>query len=238
MKNKKSTRCPRHFCQRHRVLCIYDGLKKGHTFPLYLFKNQKTRANMRFYKNHLRKQVFYSIKEKCQSCLSLAPRTGETQPAGRHRPFACSRWRSKDCNLKRAAPSDVWGNLRIIVTTRKVMAGKSRWLMGSFLDRCGFAPAIATILAPTSLALFPWNVPIVLNIQFSRSRNYFLLYTPNIKFSLLVVTRILRVACKPAAAQRGLGRALKFAFGYPNAMLAKPSASRWGAFRPLFRPSR
>ena len=41
LKNKKSTRCLRHFCQRHRVLCIYDGLKKGYTFPLYLFKNQK-----------------------------------------------------------------------------------------------------------------------------------------------------------------------------------------------------
>ena len=55
------------------MLCMYDGLKKGYTFPLYLFKNQKTRANMRFNKNHLRKQVFYSIKEKCQSCLPLAP---------------------------------------------------------------------------------------------------------------------------------------------------------------------
>ena len=30
----------------------------------------------------------------------------------------------------------------------------------------------------------------------------------------------------------------KFAFGYPNAMLAKPSASRLGAFGPLFPPSR
>ena len=134
-------------------------------------------------------------------------RTGGTQPAGRHCPFTCQHWRSKDCNLKRAAPSDVWGNLRIIVTTRKVMAGKSRWLMGFPLDRCGIAPAIAAILAPTSLALFPWNVPIVLNIQFSRSRKYFLLYTPNMKFSLLVVTHFLRVACKPAAVQRGFGRA-------------------------------
>ena len=132
----------------------------------------------------------------------------------------------------------MWGNLRIIVTTRKVLAEKSRWLMGFPLDRCGIAPAIAAILAPTSLALFPWNVPIMLNIQFSRSRKYFLLYTPNMKFSLLVVTHFLRVACKPAAAQRGLGRVPKFAFGYPNAMLAKPSASRWGAFGPLFRPSR
>ncbi len=52
---------------------MYDGLKKGHTFPLYLFKNQKIHANMRFYKNPLHKQVFYSIKEKCQSCLPLAP---------------------------------------------------------------------------------------------------------------------------------------------------------------------
>ena len=91
----------------------------------------------------------------------------------------------------------------------KVLAERSRWLMGSFLDRCGIAPAIAAILAPTSLALFPWNVPIVLDIQFSRSRKYFLLYTPNMKFSLLVVTHFLRVACKPAAAQRGLGRAPK-----------------------------
>ena len=170
--------------------------------------------------------------------FAARPRTGGTRSAGRHRPFTCQHWRSKDCNLKRAAPSDVWGNLCIIVTTRKVLAEKSRWLMGFPLDRCGIAPAIAAILAPTSLALFPWNVPIVLNIQFSRSRKYFLLYTPNMKFSLLVVTHFLRVACKPAAAQRGLGRVPKFAFGYPNAMLAKPSASRWGAFGPLFRPSR
>lgn len=111
------------------------------------------------------------------------------------------------------------------------------------LDRCGIAPAIAAILAPTSLALFPWNVPIVLDIQFSRSRKYFLLYTPNMKFSLLVVTHFLRVACKPAAAQRGLGRVPKFAFGYPNAMLAKPSASRWGGFwaplssQPVVKPA-
>ena len=170
--------------------------------------------------------------------FAARPRTGGTRSAGRHRPFTCQHWRSKDCNLKRAAPSDVWGNLCIIVTTRKVLAEKSRWLMGFPLDRCGIAPAIAAILAPTSLALFPWNVPIVLNIQFSRSRKYFLLYTPNMKFSLLVGTHFLRVACKPAAAQRGLGRVPKFAFGYPNAMLAKPSASRWGAFGPLFRPSR
>ena len=160
--------------------------------------------------------------------FAARPRTGGTRSAGRHRPFTCQHWRSKDCNLKRAAPSDVWGNLCIIVTTRKVLAEKSRWLMGFPLDRCEIAPAIAAILAPTSLALFPWNVPIVLNIQFSRSRKYFLLYTPNMKFSLLVVTHFLRVACKPAAVQRGLGRVPKFAFGYPNAMLAKPSASRWG----------
>ena len=139
--------------------------------------------------------------------MPLAPRTGGTRSAGRHRPFTCQHWRSKDCNLKRAAPSDVWGNLCIIVTTRKVLAEKSRWLMGFPLDRCGIAPAIAAILAPTSLALFPWNVPIVLNIQFSMSRKYFLLYTPNMKFSLLVGTHFLRVACKPAAVQRGLGRA-------------------------------
>ena len=141
--------------------------------------------------------------------FAARPRTGGTRSAGRHRPFTCQHWRSKDCNLKRAAPSDVWGNLCIIVTTRKVLAEKSRWLMGFPLDRCGIAPAIAAILAPTSLALFPWNVPIVLNIQFSRSRKYFLLYTPNMKFSLLVVTHFLRVACKPAAVQRGLGRAPK-----------------------------
>ena len=36
---------------------------------------------------------------------------------------------------------------------------------------------------------------------------------------------------------RGLGRVPKFVFGYPNAMLAKPSASRLGAFGPLFLPS-
>ena len=168
--------------------------------------------------------------------FAARPRTGGTRSAGRHCPFTCQHWRSKDCNLKRAAPSDVWGNLCIIVTTRKVLAEKSRWLMGFPLDRCGIAPAIAAILAPTSLALFPWNVPIVLNIQFSRSRKYFLLYTPNMKFSLLVVTHFLRVACKPAAAQRGLGRVPKFAFGYPNAMLAKPSASRWGLLGPSFVP--
>lgn len=52
---------------------MYDGLKKGYTFPLHLFKNKKTRANMRFYKNNLHRQVLYSIKEKQQSCLPLAP---------------------------------------------------------------------------------------------------------------------------------------------------------------------
>lgn len=149
------------------------------------------------------------------------PRTGGTRSAGRHRPFTCQHWRSKDCNLKRAAPSDVWGNLCIIVTTRKVLAEKSRWLMGFPLNRCGFARAIAAILAPTSRALFPWNVPIVLNIQFSRSRNYFLLYTANMKFSLLAVAYFSNGGCRAAAAQRGLGRAPKFALGYPNAMLAK-----------------
>ena len=162
--------------------------------------------------------------------FAARPRTGGTRSAGRHRPFTCQHWRSKDCNLKRAAPSDVWGNLCIIVTTRKVLAEKSRWLMGFPLDRCGISPAIAAILAPTSLALFPWNVPIVLNIQFSRSRNYFLLYTANMKFSLLAVAYFSSGGCRAAAAQRGLGRAPKFAFGYPNAMLAKPSARRWGGF--------
>lgn len=215
-----------------------DRLKKGYTFPLYLFKNQKARTNMRFYKNHLHRQVFYSIKEKCQSCLPLAPRTGGTRPVGRHRPFTCSRWRSKDCNLKRTAPSDVWGNLRIIVTTRKVLAEKSRWLMGFPLDRCGIAPAIAAILAPTSLALFPWNVPIVLNIQFSRSRKYFLLYTPNMEFSLLVVTHFLRVACKPAAVQRGLGRAPKISVWIPKRYASKTICQQVGAFGPLIPPSR
>ena len=193
---------------------------------------------MRFYKNHLRKQVFYSIKEKHQSCLPLAPRTGGTQPAGRHRPFTCQHWRSKDCNLKRAAPSDVWGNLCIIVTTRKVLAEKSQWLMGFPLDRCGIAPAIAAILAPTSLALFPWNVPIVLNIQFSRSRKYFLLYTPNMKFSLLVGTHFLRVACKPAAVQRGLGRAPQICVWISKRYASKTICQQVGAFGPLFRPSR
>ena len=177
-----------------------DRSKKGYTFPLYLFKNQKHAPICAFIKN---------------TCTGMCT-TGRAPP-----PVHLHRWRSKDCNLKRAAPSDVWGNLCIIVTTRKVMAGKSRWLMGFPLDRCGIAPAIAAILAPTSLSLFPWNVPIVLNMQFSRSRKYFLLYTPNMKFSLLVVTHFLRVACKPAVVQRGLGRAPKFAFGYPNAMLAK-----------------
>ena len=168
--------------------------------------------------------------------MPLAPRTGGTQPAGRHRPFACSRWRSKDCNLKRAAPSDVWGNLRIIVTTRKVLAEKSRWLMGFPLDRCGIAPAIAAILAPTSLALFPWNVPIVLNIQFSRSRKYFLLYTPNMKFSLLVVAHFLRVACKPAAAQRGLGRAPNLRLDIQTLCLQNRLPVGWGPLGPSFLP--
>ena len=145
---------------------------------------------MRFYKKTLAQASVLFNKRKVAVLFAARPRTGGTRPAGRHRPFTCQHWRSKDCNLKRAAPSDVWGNLCIIVTTRKVMAGKSRWLMGFPLDRCGIAPAIAAILAPTSLALFPWNVPIVLNIQFSRCRKYFLLYTPNMKFSALTLRKI------------------------------------------------
>lgn len=102
--------------------------------------------------------------------------------------------------------------------------------MGSFLDRCGIAPAIAAILAPTSLALFPWNVPIVLNIQFSRSRKYFLLYTPNMKFSLLVVTHFLRVACKPAAVQRGLGRAPQICVWISKRYASKTICQQVGGF--------
>lgn len=102
---------------------------------------------MRFYKITCTGKFY--IKRKVSVLFAARPRTVGTRPAGRHRPFTCIRWRSKDCNLKRAAPSDVWGNLCIIVTTRKVMAGKSRWLMGFPLDRCGIAPAIAAILAPT-----------------------------------------------------------------------------------------
>lgn len=169
--------------------------------------------------------------------FAARPRTGGTRSAGHHRPFTCQHWRSKDCNLKRAAPSDVWGNLCIIVTTRKVLAEKSRWLMGFPLDRCGIAPAIAAILAPTSLALFPWNVPIVLNIQFSRSRKYFLLYTPNMKFSLLVVTHFLRVACKPAAAQRGLGRAPKICVWISKRYASKTVCQQvGGSLGPSFVP--
>lgn len=170
--------------------------------------------------------------------MPLAPRTGGAQPVGRHRPFTCSRWRSKDCNLKRAAPSDAWGNLRIIVTTRKVMAGKSRWLMGFPLDRCGFARAIAAILAPTSRALFPWNVPIVLNIQFSRSRKYFLLYTPNMKFSLLAVAYFSSGGCRAAAAQRGLGRAPKICVWISKRYASKTVCQQVGPFGPLFPPKR
>ena len=142
--------------------------------------------------------------------FAARPRTGGTRPAGRHRPFTCQHWRSKDCNLKRAAPSDVWGNLRIIVTTRKVMAGKSPWLMGFPLHRCGFAPAIAAILAPTSLALFPWNVPIVLDIQFSRSRKYFLLYTANMKFSALALRKILAFSMNQRLCSRRRSRLRSF----------------------------
>ena len=165
-------------------------------------------------------------------------RTGGTQPAGRHRPFTCQHWRSKDCNLKRAAPSDAWGNLRIIVTTRKVMAGKSRWLMGFPLDRCGFAPAIAAILAPTSRAHFPWNVPIVLNIQFSRSRKYFLLYTANMKFSLLAVVYFSSGGCRAAAVQRGLGRVPQICVWISKRYASKTICQQVGAFGPLFRPCR
>lgn len=142
--------------------------------------------------------------------FAARPRTGGTRSAGRHRPFTCQHWRSKDCNLKRAAPSDVWGNLCIIVTTRKVLAEKSRWLMGFPLDRCGIAPAIAAILAPTSLALFPWNVPIVLVIQFSRSRNYFLLYTANMKFSALALRKILAFSMNQRLCSRRRSRLRSF----------------------------
>ena len=167
------------------MLCRYDRSKKGYTFPLYLLKSYKKYSATRFYKTACKGKLIQN-KRKVSVLFAARPRTGGTQPAGRHRPFTCQHWRSKDCNLKRAAPSDVWGNLCII----KVMAGKSRWLMGFPLDRCGIAPAIAAILAPTSLALFPWNVPIVLDIQFSRSRKYFLLYTPNVKFSALALRKI------------------------------------------------
>ena len=112
----------------------------------------------------------------------------------------------------------------------KVLAEKSRWLMGFPLDRCGIAPAITAILAPTFLAHFPWNVPIVLNIQFSRSRKYFLLYTPNMKFSLLVGTHFLRVACKPAAAQRGLGRVPKICVWISKRYASKTICQKVGGF--------
>lgn len=124
--------------------------------------------------------------------------------------------------------------MRIIVTTRKVMAGKSRWLMGFPLDRCGFARAIAAILAPTSRALFPWNVPIVLNIQFSRSRNYFLLYTANMKFSLLAVAYFSSGGCRAAAAQRGLGRAPKISVWISKRYASKTICQQVGA---LWAPS-
>lgn len=186
-------------------VCVIDR-KKGTLSPCIFSKIKKHAPICAFIKITCASKFSVQFNKRKVSVLFAArPRTGGTRSAGRHRPFTCQHWRSKDCNLKRAAPSDVWGNLCIIVTTRKVLAEKSRWLMGFPLDRCGIAPAIAAILAPTSLALFPWNVPIVLNIQFSRSRKYFLLYTPNMKFSLLVVTHFLRVACKPAAVQRGLG---------------------------------
>ena len=102
--------------------------------------------------------------------------------------------------------------------------------MGFPLDRCGIAPAIAAILAPTSLALFPWNVPIVLNIQFLRSRKYFLLYTPNMKFSLLVVTHFLRVACKPAAVQRGLRRVPQICVWISKRYASKTICQQVGGF--------
>ena len=98
------------------------------------------------------------------------------------------------------------------ITTRieEILAEKSRWLMRFPLDRCGIAPAIAAILAPTSLALFPWNVPIVLNIQFSRSRKYFLLYTPNMKFSALTLRKILASSMNQRLCSRRCSRLRSF----------------------------
>ena len=170
--------------------------------------------------------------------FAARPRTGGTRSAGRHRPFTCQHWRSKDCNLKRAAPSDVWGNLCIIVTTRKVLAGKSRWLIGFPLDRCGIAPAIAAILAPTSLALFPWNVPIVLIIQFSRFRNYFLLYTANMKFSLLTVSCFFKRRLPGCGSTTGFGVSPQICVWISKRYASKTICQQVGAFGPLFRPSR
>ena len=102
--------------------------------------------------------------------------------------------------------------------------------MGFPLDRCGFARAIAAILAPTSRALFPWNVPIVLNIQFSMSRKYFLLYTPNMKFSLLAVAYFSSGGCRAAAAQRGLGRAPKICVWISKRYASKTICQQVGGF--------
>ena len=57
---------------------------------------------------------------------------------------------------------------------------------------------------------------------------YFLLYTVNMKFSLLTVSCFFKRRLPGCGSTTGFGVSPKFAFGYPNAMLAKPSASRWG----------
>lgn len=59
---------------------------------------------------------------------------------------------------------------------------------------------------------------------------YFLLYTPNMKFSLLVVTHFLRVACKPAAVQRGLGRAPKICVWISKRYASKTICQQVGGF--------
>ena len=65
---------------------------------------------------------------------------------------------------------------------------------------------------------------------------YFLLYTVNMKFSLLTVSCFFKRRLPGCGSTTGFGVSPKFAFGYPNAMLAKPSASRWGAWGPSFVP--
>ena len=59
---------------------------------------------------------------------------------------------------------------------------------------------------------------------------YFLLYTANMKFSLLVVTHFLRVACKPAAVQRGLGRAPKICVWISKRYASKTICQQVGGF--------
>ena len=170
--------------------------------------------------------------------FAARPRTGGTRSAGRHRPFTCQHWRSKDCNLKRAAPSDVWGNLCIIVTTRKVLAKKSRWLMGFPLDRCEIAPAIAAILAPTSLALFPWNRTD--HAEYSIFKVQKVLFTIHAKYEIFFVGchSFFKSSLQACGSTTGFGVSPQICVWISKRYASKTICQQVGALGPLFRPSR